>query len=178
MQMPGKRMRPVNTRLFPYWKTGLLFLCGLLAASCGSFGQVQPYDGNASAANGERIYFTASSDRGSQITYRGGPDLGGMMMGTYLTCAACHGPGGGGGTHWMHMQVMEAPDIRLVALNDEMEEHGGEEQAEGGFDLEDFRRAVIEGLHPDGEPLSQGMPHWQMSDADLADLFAFLESLP
>jgi len=178
MQIPEERKKSGIKSLFPLWKTGLVFLCGLLAAGCGSFGQVLPHDGIANAANGERIYFTATSDRGSQITYRGGPNLGGMMMGTYLTCAACHGPDGGGGTHWMHMQVMEAPDIRLMALNEEMVEHSGEEQAKGGFDLQDFHRAVIEGFHPDGEPLNQDMPHWQISEADLADLFAFIQSLP
>ena len=78
----------------------------------------------------------------------------------------------------MHMQVMDAPDIRIAALNEELEEHGGEEHAEGGYRLEDFRRAVIEGQHPNGDPLSQDMPRWRMSEADLADLFAFLESLP
>jgi len=176
--MPWKEKKLNQKPSFLLWKTCLAILCGFLLVACGLIQQEQPPEGKVSIANGERIYFTATSDRGSQITYRGGPNLGGMMMGTYLTCAACHGPDGRGGTHWMHMQVMEAPDIRLVALNEEMEEHGGEEHAEGGFDLEEFRGAVVDGFHPDGEPLSQDMPHWQMSEADLADLFAFLESLP
>lgn len=176
--MPWKEKKLIHKPSFPLWKTCLAVLCGLLAAACGLIQQVQTPEGKVSIANGERIYFTATSGRGSQITYRGGPNLGGMMMGSYLNCAACHGPEGHGGTHWMHMQVMEAPDIRLVALNEEMEEHGGEEHAEGGYDMEKFRRAVIEGSHPDGEPLSQDMPHWQMSEADLADLYAFLKSLP
>jgi hypothetical protein len=124
-------MRPGNRRHFPYWKTGLLFLCGLLAAGCGSFGQVQPYDGNASAANGERIYFTASSDRGSQITYRGGSDLGGMMM--KLLCLPC--PDGGGAALDAH-RCGEAPDIRLVALGRKRKNSG--KKARGEFDLEIF----------------------------------------
>ena len=80
----------------------------------------------------------------------------------------------------MHMQVMEAPDIRYVALNGAEDEHEGEAHAgeEGEeYDLEDFRLAVIDGKHPNDEPLSREMPRWQMKDEDLADLFAFLKSI-
>lgn len=79
----------------------------------------------------------------------------------------------------MHMQVMDAPDIRYEALSGEADEHGGDEHSQGGgeYTLEDFRQAVIEGKHPDGEPLSQDMPRWEMKEQDLADLFAFLKSL-
>jgi hypothetical protein len=132
------------------------------------------------AENGERIYFTAIGSEGDLIRYRGGPEFGGMMMGSYLTCAACHGPGGGGGTHYMHMQVMDAPDIRYQALVEEAEEHGGGETGNehGDYSLDEFRRAVVEGEHPDGEPLSRDMPNWQISDQDLEDLFEFLKTLP
>ena len=77
----------------------------------------------------------------------------------------------------MHMAVMDAPDIRYVALNseEELKEHGGEH---GEYSLEDFKRAVVFGEHPDGEALSTEMPRWQIGDQDLADLFAFLKSLP
>lgn len=131
-------------------------------------------------ARGERIYFTATNEAGEAIPYRGGPNFGGMMMGTYLTCAACHGPEARGGTHWMHMEVMDAPDIRFEALMGEAGEHSGDEQPDEHteYTLEDFRLAVIEGKHPDGEPLSQDMPRWDMSEEDLADLFAFLKSIP
>jgi hypothetical protein len=76
----------------------------------------------------------------------------------------------------MHMQVMDAPDIRYEALSEEADEHGGEEGEE--YSLEDFRQAVIKGKHPDGETLSRDMPRWELNDEDLADLFAFLKSLP
>lgn len=138
----------------------------------------------SSVSNGERIYFTATNARGVRITYTEGPDFGGMMMGTYLTCASCHGPGARGGLHMMHMQVMDAPDIRYSALISELEEHAEEEQ--GGehedqhaeYDLEDFRRAVVLGQHPDGEPLSDDMPRWRINDEDLVNLFEFLKTIP
>lgn len=168
-----------NTGRLSHKVAAASLILGWLAAACGLIGNGRPAVGQVSPANGEKIYFTATSERGSEITYRGGPALGGMMMmGTTLTCAACHGPDGGGGAHWMHMQYMVAPDIRISALSLESEEHGGAEHGVEGFDLEDFHKAVIEGAHPDGDPLSQDMPRWSMSEADLADLFAFLQSLP
>lgn len=168
----------------------IIVLFGLLTIACGVIfrsprplqqSEEPPSVGEGGGiANGERIYFTATNQDGDSISYRGGPDFGGMMMGSYLTCAACHGPEARGGTHWMHMQVMDAPDIRYAALQGETGEHGGDEHGdEGGeYSLEDFRIAVIEGKHPDGESLSRDMPRWQMSDEDLADLFDFLKSLP
>jgi len=75
----------------------------------------------------------------------------------------------------MHMTVMDAPDIRIAALMDESEEHGSDIDE---YNLDTFRMAVVDGQHPDGDPLNADMPRWQMSDTDLADLFAFLQSLP
>ncbi|MGW8251125.1 MAG: c-type cytochrome, partial [Anaerolineales bacterium] len=135
-----------------------------------------PIDTNLEGVeNGERIYFTAIDSDGDLLRYRGGPDFGGMMMGSYLTCASCHGPDGRGGTHFMHMQVMDAPDIRFQALTEESGEHGDEH---GEYSLEDFRHAVVDGEHPDGDPLSREMPRWRINDQDLEDLFAFIKSLP
>lgn len=118
-------------------------------------------------SNGERIYFTATSDRGSPITYTGGPTSGrGMMMGGELACVSCHGPSGQGGKHNMGMmQVMDAKDIRWSTLA-------------GEFDAETFRLAVVNGEDPDGTQLNSDMPRWNISDNDLADLIVFLKTLP
>ena len=149
---------------------------GLILAACSSFfpsSSLSKIDDTPDAENGERIYFTSTSQRGGRISFSGGPALGGMMMGTYLTCASCHGPTGQGGRHTMHMTVMDAPDIRYVELAGEMEEHGGQ----GEYDLVTFRKAVVNGEHPDGDSLDRDMPRWKMSENNLADLFAFLQSL-
>lgn len=134
-------------------------------------------------SNGEKIYFTAINDRDQRIRYSGGPNFGGMMMGMSgnLACTSCHGSDGRGGIHTMHMDVMDAPDIRYSALAGEEGEHGGDgdhEDEHSGYDLDAFRLAVVEGTHPDGEPLSRDMPRWRMNDQDLADLFEFLNSIP
>jgi len=132
-------------------------------------------------SNGERIYFTATNDQGERIPYSGGPAFGGgMMMGTSVTCASCHGADGRGGVHTMHMQVMDAPDIRYDVLISEGEEHGddGHTDDHNEYGLDEFRRAVVDGEHPDGESLNQDMPRWSLDDDDLADLFEFIKSLP
>lgn len=157
----------------------ILFLIGgsLILAACSPFFQSSSFpkiDDTPNAENGEQIYFTATSQRGGRISFTGGPAFGGMMMGSYLTCASCHGPTGQGGRHTMHMTVMDAPDIRYVELIEEMEEHGG---GEGEYGLATFRKAVMDGQHPDGDSLKPDMPRWKMSENDLADLFAFLQSL-
>ena len=128
---------------------------------------------NPTPGTASEFYFTAASNRGSQITYTGGPNFGGMMMGAYLTCASCHGPEGRGGLHQMHMEVMDAPDIRYSALNSMPEMQEGN----ASYGLNDFQQAVEDGEHPDGEELEADMPRWRMSDADLQDLYAFIQSL-
>lgn len=170
-----------------------LFVLGsLLLAACGSY----PYSGMSSrgmepsfsnsrsgtfSSNGERIYFTATNDRGEYISYTGGPASGGMMMNSYLTCASCHGTDGRGGIHYMHMDRMDAPDIRYSALLNDHDDDGDHEEEEAPMDeytLDTFRNAVVLGQHPDGDSLDRDMPRWDMNDADLADLLDFLKTLP
>lgn len=147
--------------------------------------------GGSYASNGERIYFTATNDRGERISYTGGPAFGGMMTRASLNCAECHRSDGRGGVHTMQMQVMDAPDIRYAALKGEAGEHGREQgddhdgepseelnDEHGDYTLDDFLRAVVLGQHPDEESFSRDMPRWQISDDDLADLFEFIKSLP
>jgi len=117
-------------------------------------------------SNGERIYFTSTSERGTAISYTSGPAATGwMMMGGRLACVSCHAPDGRGGRHNMGMmQVMDSKDIRWSALSPE-------------FDAEKFRLAVVNGQDPDGTQLKPEMPRWKISDDDLADLIAFLKTL-
>lgn len=142
---------------------------------------------DGAARNGARIYFTGVGERGATVAPTGAANVGGGMMGggmmsggsmagygQWLTCASCHGPQGRGGTHVMHMWTMTAPDIRYVALRN-MSELKGRQRP---YDIEDFRRQVENGRHPDGTEVKADMPRWQMSDSDLADVFAFLKALP
>jgi len=165
-------------------KTLLFLLLGsILLVACGIYWPVGmsprgmgPVTYRNYTTNGERIYFTATNDRGEYISYTGGPAYGGMMGGR-LACVSCHGEDGRGGLHWMHMQQMDAPDIRYSALLNDHDE-GEEEMPMDDYDLDTFRNAVVLGQHPDGDSLSYDMPRWKMSDADLADLLDFLKTLP
>lgn len=135
------------------------------------------------ASNGEQIYFTAINEHGQRIRYSAGPNFGRMMMGMSrdLACVSCHASDGRGGVHMMHMQVMDAPDIRYSALISEGDEHGDDEphaDEHSGYDLEAFRLALVEGKHPSGEALSREMPRWRINDQDLKDLFEYLKTLP
>jgi hypothetical protein len=152
---------------------GLLAICvTLFLAACASRPQSVGQNGTARgteafSSNGERIYFTSTSERGTAITYTDGPASNGGMMGNgQLACASCHGPNGRGGTHNMGMmQVMTAKDIRWSALQSE-------------FDAEKFRLAVTNGQDPDGTQLKKDMPRWNIGDDDLADLITYLKTLP
>lgn len=130
--------------------------------------------GRTFETHGERIYFTGRDEGGARIAYEGTP-FRGMPAGA-LSCAACHGGNAEGGRHRMHMLVMDAPDIRWSTITAEAAS-GGEHGRSGEYDLAAFRRAVVEGQHPDGQPLSDLMPRWKLSDRDLADLVTFLQSL-
>ena len=140
----------------------------LMAVSSGSAGRLD--------SNGERIYFTGRNQDGERIAYRGG-STSGMMMAGGVACASCHGGNAQGGRHRMHMFVMDAPDIRWSILVAEAEEERGHTGEGGTYDLAAFRRAVVDGQHPGGEPLSDLMPRWKLSDRDLEALATFLKSL-
>jgi cytochrome c oxidase subunit II len=158
-------------------------LAVLLLSACGSPGGGSNQPGTAWApgsfgSNGEQIYFTSIDSHGNRIAYTGGPALGGMMMGGYLACASCHGPDGRGGVHVMHMETMDAPDIRWPALAAMAAKDRGLPGGQGNYDLATFRQAVVEGQDAAGQSLDDDMPRWQMDDQDLADLAAYLQLLP
>ena len=153
--------------------SGLLtVIVTLLLAACAS--PVQPGGASGTAwgtgafrSNGERIYFTSTSERDTAITYTSGPASSGWMMESgRLACASCHGPNGRGGVHSMGMmQTMDAEDIRWSVL-------------QYMFDAEQFRLALTTGQDHDGTQLKPDMPRWNIGNDDLADLIAYLKTLP
>ncbi len=172
-------MRKLNWLWVGVFGMGVVMVFLIVAGLLGGF-----FKGSFES-NGERIYFTTTNDSGKRVTYTGGSGSGGMMMGSQLACVSCHGQDARGGVHTMMMQLMEAPDIRWLALAGEVEgaDQGGDEHddehAEGHaeYDLESFRLAVVEGKHPNGERLSNDMPRWNLSDEDLSDLADYLKSI-
>ena len=128
----------------------------------------EPLQGYAS--NGETIYFTGVNDRGQRIPFTGGLMWLSMHGGG---CASCHGPDGRGGAPVM-MGTEIPPDIRYHHLVEEEHEAG---EAHPPYTDETIKRAITEGVEPDGEPMDVAMPRWQMSKRDLDDLLEFLKTL-
>jgi len=174
----------MNEKRMPWWLiVGGGVLVGLLLVACLALVLrfTGPRVGGSYRSNSEQIYFTATSQLGTSIT----SDISmGMMGGGTTTCASCHGPAGRGGRGRVMMRAFEAPDIRYQTLT--AEEHGeeGEEEADKEHQMEhepfideDIKRAITEGIEPDGESLEWPMPRWTMSDDDLDDLLEFLKTL-
>jgi len=161
----NRGIKIITKGLFVVTFTLLLAACASRPQSVGSNGTA--WGTGAFSTNGEQIYFTGTSNRGTAITYSGGPVSNRWMMGGgQLACASCHGPDGKGGVHTMGMmQTMDAKDIRWSVLQSE-------------FDSEKFRLAVTEGQDPDGTQLNSDMPRWNIGIDDLADLIAYLKTLP
>lgn len=125
------------------------------------------------ASNGERIFFTATSQSGRPITAEM-PGMHRMPEGA-VACASCHGPDARGGRVVMMMGVYEAPDIRYHTLAEE--DHADEHDGHPPYTDETLRRAITEGIDPAGEALDWPMPRFSISPSDLDDLIAYLKTL-
>jgi cytochrome c oxidase subunit 2 len=122
---------------------------------------------------GERIYYTGIGVNGYPIPFSGGPMWLRMHGGG---CVSCHGIQGRGGVPVM-MGTAIPTDIRYKALTGkEKHIHGGKEEEHHYTDAL-IKRAITQGLEPDGEVMDWTMPRWQMSEADLDALIAYLKTL-
>lgn len=170
-----------------YMKVKVIFGLGIVLLLVGCNSQTDREKGNGTNwgvgsfdSNGKRIYFTATSERGTPISFKGGPASGMMMMGGNIACVSCHGTDARGGKHNMNMETMDAPDIRWSALSGGQHEEQTdmeEQHKHETYNFETFRIAVENGKHPDGDELKKDMPRWKMSDEDLQDLMEYLKSL-
>lgn len=121
-------------------------------------------------SNGERIYFTATSDSGKPIL----ATIGLMTMrGGLMSCVECHGANGKGGSGRMMMWVYQAPDIRYSTLTTEGH---GDQEGEKPYTDELIKRAITQGLDSEGKQLEPPMPLWQMPEEDLDDLVEYLKT--
>jgi cytochrome c oxidase subunit II len=156
------------------WLLAVLMLAGVLGACTvtgdGPFGRGDP---RSYESNGERIYFSGTSDSGDRIRSEGGPGSG--MMRHRFACADCHGDDGQGGRIRMMMQSFESPAITWSALTEGHEGHG--DDGHPPYTEETLKQAITDGIDPAGNRLDSLMPRWQMSEQDLDDLIGFLKSL-
>lgn len=164
---------------------------GTLVFGCVSYGTPTAFE-----TNGQRIYFTLSSDSnepivpriadetpGPQMGYGGGTRYGmgrGMMQRVGVSggragmaCVSCHGPNGQGGKY-LAMGTILTPDIRYSTLSSVAEDDGHAHEA---YHVETLKQAITLGVKPDGDPLNILMPRWSISEGDLNDLIDFLKTL-
>ena len=106
------------------------------------------------ASNGERIFKTGTSGRGDIISN--------SMMSGMGGCSMCHGADGHGG----QMMGRAVPCNTFKCLGAD------------GYDANLIKRAVTQGIGVDGRQLDLMMPRWQMSESDLNDVIAHLQTLP
>jgi cytochrome c oxidase subunit 2 len=132
-----------------------------------------PGGGASFASNGQRIYYTGADAIGPIPRTVAGSAMGFGMMGD-SACVGCHGEDGRGGRLGMMFGALDIPDIRYSALTSPRTEEGTSTPA---WTESDIARAIRDGVEPNGQALKAPMPRWAMSDADLADVIAYLKEL-
>jgi cytochrome c oxidase subunit 2 len=142
--------------------TALPLLTGTVGGSLGSF-----------SSNGQRIYYTGADVAGPIPRTVAGGGAGFGMMGD-VACVTCHGADGRGGRVPMMMWTVDVPDIRYSTLSTPRSEEGTTVPA---WSDSDIGRAIRDGVEPNGQRLKSPMPRWRMTDADVADVIAYLKEL-
>jgi len=88
-----------------------------------------------------------------------------------LPCVNCHGVDGRGADDYQGIAPL---DINWYALS-ASGAHRHSQRSHGAFDERSAQRAITEGVDPDGNELDSGMPRYNIADADMADLIAYLK---
>lgn len=127
------------------------------------------------SSNGQRIYYTGLGAAGTPIprTIAGAGMMRLGMMGS-VTCVDCHGEDGRGGNLGMMFGIVEIPDVRYSALTSIRSEDGTTVPA---WTDSDIARAIRDGVEPDGRRLQTPMPRFDMTDAEIDDVIAYLKEL-
>jgi cytochrome c oxidase subunit II len=157
-------------------RTHALLLGGLVLVAIGVAGLVALESGvvgrdaisDSPEARGEWIFRTGTSPDGRPIPHTGNR----MMM--MMSCAGCHGLDG----HGLRTPMFISPDITYRNLTNP----AGMQEPDGGrgpvFTDDQIKRAITQGLDPEGERLAWPMPRWRLTNEELDDLLAYLKVLP
>lgn len=132
---------------------------------------------NASAlddaeARGKQIYFGGTSARGNEINAVVGEEAT-LLPAMAVPCVNCHGYDGLGRPEGGVVPT----DIRwsqLAKPYGHVHEHG---RRHGPFSEENLGRSIVAGVDPAGNRLDPSMPMYLLSEADLADLVAYIKTL-
>lgn len=123
------------------------------------------------SSNGEQIFLTGVDEDGNVLTARSTSGRFGHMFSMMrpVACVHCHGVDAKGGFTLPDGTV--SADIRWDSLT---KPNKGEE--EETFDEASFKKAVKEGVEPNGDRLSYYMPRWEISNTDLDALISYLKT--
>lgn len=147
-------------------RAALLLAAALLAGGAAA-GELGPQE-----QAGQRIFLRGESPSGARLDARLG--MGGLeLSGAAVACGNCHGEDGRGraegGITPANIQWSE-----LVKVYGHQHANGRRHAA---FDEASLRRAVMDGIDPDGNRLDGAMPRYAMSAKDFAALAAYLRKL-
>ena len=126
---------------------------------------------SASGASAGEIIFRSGRDSSGRPVPRSGGMMGGGMMGG--GCATCHGIDGRG----LSTPMFTAPNISYANLTDPK----GMLQPDGSrgptYTDAGIRKAVTQGIDPEGDRLAWPMPQWQLTAQEWGDLLTYLKTL-
>lgn len=121
---------------------------------------------------GQRIFRLGESPSGAKIVARLG--MAGLeLSGPSVACGNCHGEDGRGRAEG----GIVPSNIQWSELTKAYGHHHDSGRRHGPFDEATLRRAVFEGIDPDGQALEGAMPRYAMSAKDFAALTAYLKRL-
>lgn len=124
------------------------------------------------ALRGKRIYLEGESASGKPISAliaRGGAPL----PASIVPCGSCHGSDGRGRPEGGVLP----PDITWSSLSAAYGHDHEYGRSHPAFDDASLARTITEGIDPAGNELDRSMPRYSMSEADLADLVAYIKRI-
>ncbi len=119
---------------------------------------------------GKRIYTEGTSDDAQGITAR---MSGAAMPASVLPCGSCHGTDGRGRPEG----GVTPSDLTWAALTRPYATQLQSGRKRSPYTEASLARAISEGVDPDGEELHVAMPRFEMSEADMSDLIAYLKMI-
>ncbi len=131
-----------------------------------------PIDLSEQELRGKRIYTQGESSTGTPIdavVSRGAAPI----PASILPCAGCHGEDGKGRPEG----GVEPPDITWSALSSAQGHAHSYGRVHPAFDEDALGRAITRGVDAGENQLGAAMPRYQMSDADMQDLIAYIRKI-
>ena len=148
------------------------FLWSFLLVLATSFTLAHAAELSEQALRGKRIYVAGESESGTPINAivaRGGT----AISASILPCVGCHGDDGKGRPEG----GVVPPDITWTKLTATYGHDHAYSRTHPAFDKKTLAVAIIAGTDPADNSLDAAMPRYDMSQADMADLVAYLQHI-